>query len=73
MMVATLLLFILSGLFLANTIMNPVESLSYQVGEALCFAAAPTLLISGIIICVTVPHEKKEKRVTVEQTPAASS
>ncbi len=31
MIVLALLLFIFSGLFLANTVMNPVESLSYQV------------------------------------------
>ncbi len=40
--------FILSGLFLANSIVHPAESLPYQIGEALCFVATPILLVSGI-------------------------
>jgi len=60
------ILFVLSGLFLANTVINPVESLAYQVGEILCFIIAPTLLFSGIIVYVTGPHEKK-KHIAAQQ------
>ncbi len=59
LIVAAPVLFILSGLFLANTVINPVESLLYIVGEALCFAVAPALLFSGITIFFMAPHEKK--------------
>jgi hypothetical protein len=59
-LVATPILFILSGLFLANTLVNPADSLPYQVGRALCFAASPTLMLSGIIVYLTAPHEKKK-------------
>jgi hypothetical protein len=59
-LVATPILFVLSGLFLANILVNPADSLPYQVGRALCFAASPTLLLSGIIIYLTAPHEKKK-------------
>jgi len=57
------LLFILSGLFLANTVMHPVESFPYQIGEVLCFILAPALLISGVAVCIVAPHERKEKRI----------
>jgi hypothetical protein len=55
------LLFVFSGLFLANTILNPVESSAYQAGKVLCFIVVPILLISGIVVCIRSPHEKKEK------------
>lgn len=62
------ILFILSGLFLANTVINPVESLPYIVGEVLCFAVAPALLLLGIAIFFMAPHEKKS--VQPEQLPS---
>ena len=61
-------LFVLSGLFLANTVINPAESLLYVVGEALCYAVAPVLLSSGIVIFWVAPHEKKI--VQPQQSPA---
>jgi hypothetical protein len=64
LIVSAPVLFILSGLFLANTVVNPVESLVYKLGEALCFIAAPVLLISGIVVYITAPHERKKKRAT---------
>lgn len=70
-LVAAPILFVLSGLFLANTVVNPAESLPYQVGEALCFAASPTLMLSGIIVYIAAPHEEKKKPVTAQQLPVA--
>jgi hypothetical protein len=46
-------LFLLSGLFLANTLVYPAESIPYQAGQLLCFVIAPILFIAGIIIYVT--------------------
>jgi len=63
-------LFILSGLFLANTVVNPVESLAYQVGEVLCFIVAPALLIAGIIVLVAAPHAKRH---TASPCPAVAA
>jgi hypothetical protein len=71
MIVTAPILFVLSGLFLANTVINPVESFPYLVGEVLCFAVAPTLLILGVIICATAPHKKSEKRVPAQLLPVA--
>lgn len=62
------ILFVLSGLFLANTVINPAGSLLYIVGEALCFAVAPVLLSSGIVIFWVAPHEKK---IVQPQQPSA--
>jgi hypothetical protein len=45
--------------------MYPTESFPYQVGEVLCFILAPILLISGIVVCIIAPHEKKEKRTPI--------
>lgn len=74
MIASATLLFIVSGLFLANTVVNPVESLAYLVGEVLCFIVTPILLISGIVVCIIAPHEKKEKRTTMQApTPLACS
>jgi hypothetical protein len=67
-LVAAPILFLLSGLFLANTVVNPAESLLYQVGRALCFAASPTLVLSGIIVFIAAPHEEK-KPATEQQLP----
>lgn len=63
-LVATPILFVLSGLFLANTLVNPTDSIQYQVGRALCFAASPTLMLSGIIIYLLAPHEEKKTATT---------
>jgi len=52
MIVSAPLVFVLSGLFLANTVVNPIESLTYQVGEVLCFILAPVMLIVGITIFI---------------------
>jgi hypothetical protein len=62
------ILFVLSGLFLANTLVNPADSIPYQIGQALILAASPTLLLSGIIIYIASPHEEK-KPVTVQPPP----
>jgi len=59
------LLFVFSGLFLANTIMYPAESLPYQTGTVLCFIIAPILLMSGIVVYAIAPHEKKDKRTAI--------
>lgn len=59
-MIAAPILFALSGLFLANTLVNPADSIQYQVGRALCLAASPTLMLSGIIIYLLAPHEEKK-------------
>jgi hypothetical protein len=45
--------------------MYPAESLAYQIGEVLCFILAPVLLISGIVVCIIAPHEKKEKHTPI--------
>jgi hypothetical protein len=68
-LVAAPILFVLSGLFLANTFVNPAESIQYQVGAALCFAASPTLVLSGIIVFIAAPHEEK-KPATEQQLPS---
>ena len=65
MMVSAPLLFVLSGLFLANTVMYPAVSFPYQVGEVLCFILVPILLISGVVVYIMAPHEKKEKRTPI--------
>lgn len=70
-LVAAPILFVLSGLFLANTVVNPAESLPYQVGKALCFVASPTLMLSGIIVYIAAPHEEKKKSATVQQLSMA--
>ena len=70
-LVAAPILFVLSGLFLANTIINPAESLPYQVGRALCFAASPTLMLSGIIVYTAAPHEEKKKLATAQPLSTA--
>jgi hypothetical protein len=62
----------LSGLFLANTVVNPAESFAYQVGEILCFIAAPVLLTSGIAVYIMVPHERKKKRAITRVAAAPS-
>ena len=66
-------IFILSGLFLANTIIYPAESLPYQIGDALCFVAAPILLVSGIVVYATARRvEKRTRRTATPQPPRAS-
>ncbi len=42
----------LSGLFLANTVLYPPESIQYQIGELLALLVSPLLLILGITTCV---------------------
>jgi hypothetical protein len=57
MIVSAPLIFILSGLFLANTVMYPANSLPYLVGEVLCFILAPMMLIVGITIFAIARHK----------------
>jgi hypothetical protein len=68
-LMAAPILFVFSGLFLANTVVNPAESLAYQVGRALCFAASPTLMLSGIIVYIAALRE--EKPATMQRLPVA--
>ena len=58
------ILFLLSGLFLANTLMFPPESLPYQVGRVLCFGVAPVLLASGALIYLKARSTIESKRTT---------
>ena len=67
-LVAAPILFVLSGLFLANTVVNPAESIQYQLGKALCFVASPMLILSGIIVYIAAPREEK-KPATGQQLP----
>lgn len=60
-LVASPVVFVLSGLFLANTLVNPADSLPFQLGRALCFAAAPALALSGAAVYVASPHDKPAK------------
>jgi hypothetical protein len=72
-MIAAPILFVFSGLFLANTLLNPADSLPYQVGRALCLAASPTLMLSGIIIYLSAPHEEKKPATAhPEEKPGVS-
>jgi len=77
MLVSAPLLFILSGLFLANTVVHRPDSYPFLIGEGLCFFVAPALLIAGIIVSVTAPHVKKTKPLTIasrrETTPVVYS
>ncbi len=67
-LVAAPILFVLSGLFLANTVVNPAESIQYQLGKALCFVASPMLILSGIIVYIAASREEK-KPATGQQLP----
>jgi hypothetical protein len=68
-LVAAPILFVVSGLLLMNTVVNPADSIQYQVGRALCLAASPTLMLSGIFVYLAAPHEDK-KPTTVQPLPA---
>ena len=46
------LVFVLSGLFLANQVLYSPESFQYQIGELLALIVSPFLLILGITTCV---------------------
>jgi len=61
------ILFIVSGLLLMNTLVNTADSIQYQIGRALCLAASPTLLLSGIYVYIATPQE--ENKSTAEQPP----
>ncbi len=52
-------LFVLSLLFLANTVLHPATSLPYEAGQLLCFTVAPTILISGIFMLSTAGRGAK--------------
>lgn len=63
------IVFVLIGLFLANTLVNPADSLQFQLGRALCLAAAPALLLAGIFMYVASPHEEKSKPAKAKLRP----
>jgi len=63
-------LFVISGLFLANTVVWPAESIPYMVGQVLCFLVAPSFLISGILVFLMVRRAEK-KKVKLAQPPIA--
>ena len=58
-MASSPVLFILSGLFLMNTVMNRSDSFPFFVGEVLCFGVAPLLLALGVITYAVAPGGKK--------------
>jgi hypothetical protein len=64
MIVSAPVLFILSMLFLANTIIYPAESLPYQIGWSLGLLVAPILFVSGIVVYGRT--EKKARRITTQ-------
>ncbi|MCX6821047.1 MAG: hypothetical protein NT016_03790 [Candidatus Aenigmarchaeota archaeon] len=68
-LVAAPVVFVLSGLFLSNTLVNPAGSLQFQLGRALCIAASPVLLLSGIFMYVASPHEEKKKPAKAKLRP----
>ncbi len=58
------IVFVLSGIFLANTVVNSPESFQYQIGEYLSLIVSPFLLILGIATCVVA------KKRTPKTTPS---
>jgi hypothetical protein len=56
------LLFIFSGLFLANAVLYPPGSLPYVFGQFLCIFVSPALLISGVVVCA-VAQKRQPKSV----------
>ena len=61
LMIIAPILFIISMLSLANTLVWPAESIPYQAGQVLCLVVAPILLVSGIFIYAAARRaEKKE-------------
>jgi len=52
LVVLALVVFVLSGLFLANRVLYSPESFQYQIGEFLALIVSPFLLILGITTCV---------------------
>ena len=68
--VAAIILFVLSGLFLMNTVMHPSDSFPYFVGKVLCIGVSPILLISGILMLLIARRNTKEL-VTTQQLIAA--
>jgi len=66
LMVIAPILFIISMLSLANTLVWPAESVPYKVGQVLCFVVAPAFLVSGIIIYLTARSAKKKKAGQVQ-------
>ena len=56
------LLFVFSGLFLANAVLHSPDSLPYVIGEFLCLIVSPALLTSGVVICA-VAQKRQPKSV----------
>jgi len=59
------ILFVVSGLLLANTLINPTDSIQYQVGVALCYVISPILMLSGAFMYLSSPRTM----MPVEQSP----
>jgi hypothetical protein len=58
-------LFVLSGLFLMNTVLYPSNSLPYMIGQFLCLIVSPTMLVLGITICI-VARKRQPKTTTLK-------
>lgn len=72
-MIMASVLFLLSALFLANTLLYPAESTPYKIGQLLCFLVTPIFLIAGIFVFEAARRaEKKEKPIAAPQAPVSS-
>lgn len=69
LMAAAPLIFLSSGLFLANAVMFSPESLPFKIGEALCFILSPALLICGVVVFIRAPHETKTREIPLTPAP----
>ena len=58
------LVFVLSGLFLANQVLYSPESFQYQIGELLILIVSPFLLILGITTCAVAKIRKPKTTLT---------
>jgi hypothetical protein len=65
------LIFVLSMLFLPNTLVNLPESLLYRIGQIICFVEWPTILLFDVVICIRSDRKRKafEKTLPVEVPP----
>ena len=52
--------FMLSGLFLANQVLHPPESLPYVLGLFLCFIVSPILLVLGVTVYVVAWRRQRK-------------
>lgn len=65
LIIAAPLIFVLSMLFLANTLVNSPESLAYQIGQVTCFIGAPIILLFGVAICIRAHSKRKLFKKTI--------